>query len=92
MVNFHAEGQGDVKESRAGRGNLQILKEASLHPSSEKMDFVLLVPLLLQSSGCYEKSNLISASSQRAVIQDIRQPCKCKKMVFGEMALWGGGE
>lgn len=82
MVNFYLESQGDVKESRAGRGNLQIFKEASLRPSSEKMDFLLLVPLLLQSSGCYEKSNLITGSSQRAVIQDIRQPCKCKKMGF----------
>lgn len=82
MVNFYLEGQCDVKESRAGKGNLQILKEASHHPSSEKMDFLLLVPLLLQSSDCYEKSNLIWASFQGAVIQDIRQPCKCKKMFF----------
>lgn len=87
-VNFYLGGRCDVKESCTGWGNLQILKEASFCPSSEKMDFLLLVPLLLQSSGCYEKSNLICASSLRAVIQDIRQPCKCKKMVFGEMALW----
>lgn len=85
MVNFYSEAQRDGKESGGGTGYFQIWKEASLRPSSAKMDFLLLVPLLLQSSGCYEKSNLISASFQRAVIQDIRQPCKCKKMFF-----WGG--